>query len=129
MNIQKYTLTLKLYNLQTNDDRIIEIEGLSGSVEDLKIEFMGIQNWTKEDEKAEIKDSEQLEQTYCNDCLLEEQEMLDEVISSQRLEIESLKKIVESQQSYIEMLQTSDHKLSSGLVDITSKLVEILGKK
>ena len=45
---------------------------------------------------------------------------------NQRSEIENLKKIIESQQSYIQMLQTS----SNELINVTLKqLVELLGKK
>lgn len=115
MNKQKYTLTLKLYNSETNDSRIIEIEGLSGKLRDLKFEVIGFQNWTKEDEENELEDSEYSKQEFYNECLLEEQEiskdlMLDEVISSQHLEIERLTEIIQD------------------LVVTNLKLVEMLGK-
>lgn len=115
-NEQKYTLTMKISNSITNDERIIEVEGLSGPIKDLKFEFLGFQNWTKQDEESEFADM-----YCCDECLLQNQTsaddeeickdlMLDEVISSQHLEIERLTKIIQD------------------LVTTNLKLVEILGK-
>lgn len=122
MTNKKYTAKLKV-----NNDRIIEVEGLSGP---FSCQFIGC--------TPPISESGETDEDYCCDeCLLKNQTsindqeitkdlMLDEVISSQKLEIENLKKIIESQQSYIQMLQTS----SNELINVTLKqLVELLGKK
>lgn len=116
-NEQKYTLTMKISNRITNDERIIEVEGLTGPIKDLRFEFMGFKNWTKEDEESELADL-----YCCDECLLKNQTsiddkeickdlMLDEVISSQHLEIERLTEIIQD------------------LVTTNLKLVEMLALK
>ncbi len=124
MTSKKYTALLKI-----NNNRVIEVEGLEGP---FSCQFIGCTPPI-----SELKDLETDENYCCDECLLRNETnyddeeitkdlMLDEVISSQRLEIENLKKIIESQQSYIQMLQTS----SNELINVTLKqLVELLGKK
>lgn len=109
---QKYTAKLKI------NDRIIEIEGLKGL---FKCEFMGCDFVSENNEIRPLQ--QETEQDYCCDeCLLQSQTsiddqeitkdlMLDEVISSQHLEIERLTTIIQD------------------LVTTNLKLVEILASK
>ena len=108
---KKYTALLRL-----NNNRVIEVEELEGS---FSCEFIGCVPPISEND--EIDETDELEQDYCCDeCLLQNQTsiddqeickdlMLDEVISSQHLEIERLMSIVRD------------------LVITNTKLVEIIG--
>lgn len=125
MTNKKYTAKLKV-----NNDRVIEVEGLSGP---FSCQFIGC--------TPPISESDKTDEDYCCDeCLLKSETdyddeeitkdlMLDEVISSQKFEIDNLKKTIEAQQSYIQMLQTQNNNSSRELINITLKLVELLGKK
>lgn len=59
MKTQKYTATLRFRNLKTASERIIEVEGLDGRLEDLLVDCIGIESWTKEDEKLKIENNMQ----------------------------------------------------------------------
>lgn len=111
MTNKKYTALLRL-----NNTRVIEVEGLEGS---FSCQFIGcVPPISETDETDETDESEQ--DYCCDECLLQNQTsiddqeickdlMLDEVISSQHLEIEKLMSIVRD------------------LVITNTKLVEIIG--
>ena len=113
MTNKKYTALLRL-----NNTRVIEVEGLEGS---FSCEYIGCVPPISETD--EIDEIDELDEDYCCDeCLLQNQTsiddqeickdlMLDEVISSQHLEIERLTEIIQD------------------LVTTNLKLVEMLGKK
>ena len=105
---KKYTAILKI-----NNNRVIEVEGLEGS---FSCEFIGCVPPISETDEIDEEDY------CCDECLLQNQTsiddeeickdlMLDEVISSQHLEIERLTEIIQD------------------LVTTNLRLVEMLGKK